>query len=244
MLLFILFSTVASAQIINVESLRKITDTSGFSGSAGLDFSMTREVAEFIEFGSDTHLQYKMNSHLFLWKNEVNFKSIGGNRFQNRGTTHLRYNYRVNPTIAFELFGQAQYNKASKINFRGLLGTGPRFKLTSSENYKFYLGVLFMLEQEELDDENTPVQRDFRNSSYLSFSLYPNDQVTIVSTTYYQPKLADFSDYRMSSETSLVVKLFSNFSSKTSYTFIYDSVPAEAVPKSQYTLKTGIVYLF
>ncbi len=175
--LFVLFSVATSAQILNAESLRKVTDTSGFSGSASLNFSLKRDVNEYYSFNTRIHLQYKMENHLILLKNDIEFKSISGNKFENAGITHLRYNYKFHPRIAWEVFGQAQYNKVSKIEFRGLAGMGPRFKLSTSENYKFYLGMHIMYEQEELSDGFTPIARDFRGTSYLSFSFVSNRNI-------------------------------------------------------------------
>ena len=243
-IIFFAFTINASSQILNAESLRKVTDTSGFTGSVSLDFSIKRDVNDYFEFGSTSHFQYKMNRNLVIWKNDIELKNIEGNKFENAGITHLRYNYRFHPRIAWEVFTQAQYNKVSKIDFRGLVGMGPRFKLTTSENYKFYLGTHIMLEQEELDDGVTPVQRDFRGTSYLSFSMYPTPTITITSTTYYQPKLRKIADYRISSQTSLLIVLFKNFAFKTSYTFIYDQYPAIGIPNSQYNLTSGVVYSF
>ena len=243
-LIFLFFSITLTSQILNVESLRKVTDTSGFTGSAGVGFSFKKDLNTFYELGSDIHVQYKMKKHLVLWKNDLNLKSIEGNRFQNSGVSHLRYNYRFHPRVGWEIFLQAQYNKVAKINFRGLLGTGPRFKLTDSEDYKVYFGTHIMLEQEELDDEVTPVQRDFRSTSYLSLSLHPTDRISIVSTTYFQPKIKKFNDFRLSSETSLAINLFSNFAFTTSYSFIYDQSPAVGIPPSQHTLKNGLAYTF
>ncbi len=243
-LLFLSFSFIAQSQILNAESLRKVTDTSGFSGSVSLGFSLKRDVNDYFAFSSSTHLQYKMNKHLVLLKNDIELKNIEGNKFENAGITHLRYNYKFHPRIAWEIFAQAQYNKVSKINFRGLVGIGPRFKLTTSENYKFYLGTHIMYEQEELSDGVTPMQRDFRSTSYLSFSLYPRETISFVSTTYYQPKLKYFGDYRLSNQTSLLIDLFKNFAFKTSYTFIYDETPAVGIPNSQYNLESGFVYSF
>ena len=231
-------------QILNVESLRKVTDTSGLSGSIAADFALKRNVNDFTVFGTDIHLQHKMNQHLVLFKNDFDFLKIEGEDLSNSGISHLRYNNRFHPEISWEVFGQLQYNKVSKINFRGLLGTGPRFKVTSSEKYKFYLGTLLMYEQEELNDDITPLQRKFRASTYLSFSMYPTDRITIVSTTYYQPLLNAFDDYRISSQSSLVVELFKSFALKTSYTFIYDASPAVGIQNSQYDFSTGLVYTF
>ena len=238
------FSITANSQILNAESLRKVTDTSGFSGSASLNFSIKRDVNDYLGFNSSIHVQYKMNKHLVLLKNDVELQNIEGNKFENAGITHIRYNYRFHPRIAWEVFSQAQYNKVSKIEFRGLVGTGPRFKLTSSEKYKFYFGTHIMYEQEELSDGITPLQRDFRSTSYLSFSLYPTETISIISTTYYQPKIKDLGDYRVSNQSSLLIDLFKNFAFKTTYTFIYDETPAVGIPNSQYNLESGFVYSF
>ncbi len=242
---FLIFASCkAQSQILNAESLRKVTDTSGFSGSASLNFSVKRDVNDYLGASSKIHIQYKMNKHLVLLKNDIEFQKIEGNQFENAGIAHLRYNYRFHPRIAWEIFTQAQYNKLSKIDFRGLLGTGPRFKLTTSEKYKFYFGTHIMYEYEELSDGITPIQRDFRSTSYFSFSLYPTKTVSVISTTYYQPKIKDFSDHRFSNQSSLLIDVFENFAFKTTYTFIYDETPAVGIPNSQYNLESGFVYSF
>jgi len=244
LIVFLFLSIKVTAQILNAESLRKVTDTSGFSGSASLDFAVKRNTNDFLSLSNNIHVQYKMNKHLVLFKNDIAFQKIEGEKFENSSIQHLRYNYKFHPQIAWEVFAQAQYNKVSKIDFRGLLGTGPRFKLTTFENYKFYLGTLIMFEQEELSDGITPLQRNLRGSTYISFRIYPAKNISLVSTTYYQPKLKIFSDYRISSQSSLLVDLFKNFALKTTYTFTYDTFPAVGIPNSQYDFTTGIAYTF
>jgi hypothetical protein len=244
LLLALLLPISTSAQILNVESLRKVTDTSGWSGNAGFIFSLKRNVNDFIIFGSSVHIQYKTPKQLILFKNDISFEKISGESFDNVMVSHLRYNYNILPRITWEAFTQGQYNKVNLIKFRGLVGTGPRFKLSNWENYKFHLGTLTMLEYEELDDGVTPIQRAIRGSAYLSFSLFPSERITLVSTTYYQPRFDKPNDYRISSDSSLLVELFKNFSLKTSYLFIYDAFPAVSIPKSQYFLTTGLTFSF
>ncbi len=243
-LICFLWSSYASAQILNAESLRKVTDTSGWSGTVSANFAIKRNVNDILVLGTDAHIQYKMNDHLVIFKNDISFLKIDGDRFSNSGITHVRHNYKLKPRIAWETFVQGQYNKVNLIDFRGLVGTGPRFKLDNSEKYKFYLGTLLMYEQEQTADGITPNQNDFRGSTYLSFSLYPNDNVTFVSTTYYQPLIENFNDYRISSQSSLIVGLFANFSIKTTYTFVYDAFPAIGIRTSQYDFTTGVAYTF
>ncbi len=242
--LFLITSCFAHAQILNVESLRKVTDTSGWSGSANANFAHVRNVNEYITFGSNILVQYKMKKHLVLLKNQVVFQKLDGESFSNGGIAHIRYNNRFAERWAWEVFAQAQYNKISLIDFRGLLGAGPRFKVTTLEKYKVYTGTLLMYEQEEIDDGITPFQRDFRISSYLSFSLYPTPSLTIVSTTYYQPRADKFSDYRISSDSSIVVQIYQSLGLNITHTFVYDAFPAVGIPNSQYSISTGLTYTF
>lgn len=245
LLVFLLISFAVNSQVINAESFRRVTDTSGFSGSASLDFALKRDVNQKFSIKNNIHVQYKMKRHLVLLKNEIEFQRIEGDKFENKGIQHLRYNYKLLPKITWEVFAQGQYNKVSKIDFRGLIGTGPRFKLTNLEDYKLYLGTLVMYEHEKRDDPSNPVTEGIRGSLYFSFSIYPQDYLSVISTTYYQPMLKNvLDDYRLSSQTSLLVHLFKNFSFKTTYTFNYNQLPAEGIPNSQYELTTGIVYSF
>ena len=244
-LLFVLcFSLSSSAQILNVESLRRVTDTSGFSGTTSLRFSLKRNTRDFFTIASNIHLQYKMNPHLILFKTDVAFESIEGQQLENSLITHIRYNYRLSERIKWEVFLQGQNNKITLISFRGLLGTGPRFKLSTSEKYKFYLGTLVMYEYESLDDGITPIQRDFRGSAYLSFSLYPLETINFSSTTYYQPQFSELNDYRISSQSTLLISVFKKIAFLVNYTFTYDTFPAVGIPNSQFEFTTGLAYSF
>ena len=157
-----------------------------------------------------------MKRHLALFVNDLGFERSGGQSFVNQGSQHLRYNYKLLENITWEAFVQSQYNSIAKIQFRGLTGIGPRLKLLGLEKYRLYVGTLVMYEHEELDEETLIINRDWRASSYLSLSFFPTDNITFVSTTYYQPVLNDFKDYRIASENSFVLGIFEKLSLKKS----------------------------
>lgn len=234
----------AFSQIINVESLRKVTDTSGWSGNTSLDFSLTKNTKTLIRLNNNIHVQYKMNPHLVLFINNLGFERSGGQSFVNQGSQHLRYNYKINNNLIWEAFVQSQYNSIAKLKFRGLAGTGPRFKLLGLEKYHLYLGTLFMYEHEEINEETLIVNRDWRASAYISLSFFPTDAISFVSTTYYQPMLNQFQDYRVASENSFVLGIIEKLSLKTTYTLTYDATPATEVPNTFYQLTTGLLYAF
>ncbi len=240
----IIFPTLIFSQIINVESLRKVTDTSGWSGNTSFNFSLTKNTNTLIRLNNTIHVQYKMNRDLVLFINHLGFERAGGQSFINNGSQHLRYNHKITDRFVWEGFVQSQYNSIAKIKFRGLVGSGARYKLLGQDKYRLYLGSLAMYEHEELKEESLIINRDWRMSNYLSLSFYPTNKITFVSTTYYQPLLSQFDDYRIASENSFVLGILEKLSLKLTYTLTFDATPATDVPDTFYNLSTGLLYAF
>lgn len=244
-LIFIIIGASLHAQIVNVESIRKVSDTSRWSGNASLSFNLTQNKNRIFDIKNRIHLQYLYDNHMVLFVNDIAFKEANKGTLVDKGTQHLRYNYRLKERFFWEVFAQSQYDDISAIDFRGLLGTGPRFKLSKSDNYNFFVGVLSMFEYEHIEnDMENSIRRDFRNSSYFSFSLFPKDNISIVSTTYYQPLYKNFSDFRISNDTRLLIGIIKNLGLTIGFTYLYDAFPAIGVPKEQYKLTNGLTYTF
>ena len=246
LILILSFSFDVSAQVVNIETLRKPSDTTKWTGSISLDISLTRNVNDIFQITNRAYVQYNDQTNLWLIVNDLNFSKVEGFDLINRGTQHLRYNRKLNKVLTWEVFGQAQYDAISEISFRGLAGTGPRFKLNPSKKYRFYLGTLVMYEYEKATEVIVDrVQEDIRGSAYLSFSLYPTDKITIISTSYYQPKFEALKDYRISSNTSILFEIFKDLAFKTTFNYFYDAFPVStSIPKTQYELTNGLLYTF
>ncbi len=235
----------AQAQILNVESLRQVSDSSKLSGYVQLDFDLEKNKNKKIELTNTIHVQYAIPKHLILGISEIKFNKLNSEDFSNKQTQHLRYNYKINKHWQWEVFGQYQRDAISYIQNRSLAGTGPRIKLTTNDNYRLYLGLLSMYEFEHIKSAlQNSFERTVRNSSYFSFSLYPNQQVSIVSTSYYQPQYANFKDYRLSSDNAISVTLHKNLSMTSDFTYTYDTRPARSIPRQQYELTLGLTYSF
>ncbi|MDG5492442.1 DUF481 domain-containing protein [Psychroserpens sp. SPM9] len=245
-LLFFCWSLTSVSQVVNVETLRKASDSAKWTGSVSLDLSLIKNKNDIFRIANKAHIQYNDKTNLWLFVNDLNLQKIEGNSLVNRGTQHLRYNRKVSSRIKWEAFVQAQYDAISEIDFRGLLGTGPRFKLSEHENYRFYLGTLIMYEYEKASNViSDRVQKDVRGSAYLSFSMYPTETISIISTSYYQPRIDAFSDYRFSSNTALLFEVFKNLAFKTNFNYFYDAFPvSSSIPKTQFELTNGLLYSF
>lgn len=235
---------VVQSQIINVENLRRVTDTIGWSGFTRLDLHLIKNKNTVFGISNRTRIQYKIPKHLWLFVNDLDFREANSNKFVNKSAQHFRYNYRFHEKIALEAFLQSQNDEISAIRFRGLIGTGLRFKLSKNEDYKFYLGSLVMYEHEDIISTVEENNRHWRSSSYFSMSLAPKNNISIVSTTYFQPRFSMFSDFRVSSQTTIALEVFKNLRFTTNFTYQYDEFPVIGIPKEQYVLTNGLLYSF
>ena len=83
-------------------------------------------------------------------------------------------------------------------------------------------------------------QHNNRLSSYISFTLTPNDKVSIVSTTYYQPLLTDFNDRRISTTLDVKSYITKKLYMKLNYNMLDDSRPATGVVNTIYEFTGGL----
>ncbi len=237
-------SLFSKAQIVNVEASRMQSDTVGWSGSVGADFGMSKNVDKIFALGLGSHLQYKTSNDMGLWLvlGNLNILKIASDRFVSDGLAHIRYNRKVNEWLRWEFFGQYQNNVITQIDSRMLLGTGPRLKLIKISKFRMYTGCLFMYEREI--ERTTPKIKhsDIRNSSYLSFSWFPRDNIDLVSTTYFQPLVTQLSDYRILNQVSLTVEATPHFGLTVNWNYLHDRFPAGTAPKTTYNFGTGITY--
>ncbi len=233
-----------NAQIINVETLRMKTDTLGWAGVAKLSFSMKKNVNEQLDLKNHIHVQYKFPRHIILFVNKVSFSRADDSDFSNEAMQHLRYNYKYNKKFTQEIFIQNQYNAISKIEYRRLAGLGIRWKISSSENYRVYLGNSIMYETEKTQETIPTHSSDWRNSTYFSFTFKFSENAEWISTTYFQPKINQFEDYRLFHQSALSLNLFKNLAFVTTFDYAFDAFPVEGIPKKEYELTNGLMYSF
>ncbi len=244
LLLSIVFTTTLQAQFINHEAMRVQKDSSGFAGTIGLNVALIKNTSTIFTLGNTIYVQYRKKNHLIFFINSLNIKRVNEEDIIDKGTQHLRYNYKINEKIVWEAFAQTHYNTISKIDARQLIGTGPRFRVLYKEKYDAHIGTLVMYEHEKINEEQIVYNDDFRFSGYLTFQVFPVENISFTSTTYYQPRLDEFSDYRIYSQNSIMFKVIKNLSIGITYTATFDTEPAIGIPKFQYRLLNGISYSF
>lgn len=232
------------AQLVNIEKARMQSDTTGWMGTAGAAVSLVKNVNKVVVADANVHLQYKSKRSLYLILGNYGFLKGAGNTLIDNSFLHLRYNYKINKIVRWEAFTQLQRNTITYISSRFLLGTGPRFKILSNKTIRVYAASLLMYEYEKETIQPKLSHRDVRSSSYLSFSLTPNPYLELVSTTFFQPRINDWNDFRILNQASLKAKAGKHLSLAINWNYLNDSKPVPGIPSVNYTFSTGVEYEF
>ncbi len=245
-LLFIilLIPSTSSGQLLNVESMRIRTDTTGWFGEVGLNGAYVQSATTVVQAEARGIIEYKGKKDLILLLGNYSILTGDGADLIDEYMLHLRYNYKFNKWLRWEVFGQLQQNEILNIHERILVGTGPRYKIADNKIMRLYLGTMIMREFERESDPEHTTHDDYRISSYLTFNITPAENLEIVSTTYYQPKTSDFTDYRLLNQNSLNVKAGKHFVFSINFQFMYDAAPAHGIQNRTSKVSTGLGYKF
>jgi hypothetical protein len=241
---FLLFLPVLIfSQAVNIEKKREGEEDKNLIGRINLAVNFNKSANSIFTAQNSTQIQYHQDKNIYLFLTDLQMMQIDTIRYLNNGFFHFRYNHNFdNEWFIAEAFSQVQFNRIQKIQRRFLWGTGGRFIIWNDDKYKIFAGLAAMYEF-ELYIDNT-FQDYIRMSDYISLELQPTPELKIRHTTYYQPKIDQFGNFRITNETSLEVKLLKNLSFRTAFNHFYDSKPAPAVQKIFYSLNNGISYRF
>lgn len=247
-IIFFLLCTAAgihvNAQIVNVESRRIQTDTTGWAGSFGGSMNITKNVDRVFSANTFAHLQYKNKKSLYLLLGDYTFLKGNQKKYSDNIFLHLRYNRKIVDFLRWELFSQLQSNKITKIDTRFLTGMGPRFKISGTGLLHVYLGLLTMYEYEKELTTPPGFHYNIRGSNYLSFTIKPTATLEIISTTFYQPLYSNWKDFRILNQESVSLTITNNLSATINWDYLDDKFPVEGVPQRTYAFSTGLKYAF
>ncbi len=241
----LIYNSEINSQVVNIEKKRK-GDKDGFAGLFSFGFNLTDNGKNISQFKNVIDLQYRKGASTFILLNDLSFIRVDNDDLVNSGFQHLRYNYTVKDSsfITIEAFAQHQYNTLKLMERRFLLGGGPRFRIIDRKKVDFYVATLGMYDYEQKSDSLRTLTEFARLASYASISWDIRENLNFKNITYYQPAFTDFQNYRVSSETSLGLKISNALSFKIAFQTTYDSHPPEGVQELFYTWENSLRYDF
>ena len=248
------------AQILNIERARVERDTANYlTGKAGVNFSMFNRNAgknnpnNYLQLTFNGDLAYISGKHSYLLLNYYNYLLVNYDSREQRNTvastgySHLRANLFRTRNISYELFAQAQADKARGLELRTLLGGGVRLSLYQSKGVSLYLGTGVMHEHEEWEnpekDQILVVSDLPKSTSYFSAKAKLSDHVSTDGIVYYQvgydSKIDDFRN-RVSGDVSLNFKVNTKFSFRTNFNCVFEDEPIVPVTRFVYAISNGV----
>lgn len=226
-------------QVVHIESRRLLSEEPGWYGSVDLDWEWIHNRGDIFTFENAVQIEYVADPHVFLLLNEVNLLQVENDNAVYDGFQHIRYNYRLERRLVWEAFLQTQFNEVYRVAFRGLAGTGPRFGILDRHQFLLFIGSLYMYEYQRITDVEQ-VQLSHRISNYVSASWFPAEDIGFHLINYFQPKISDFKDYRVSGELVADFAFRQWLSFRIGGSYFYDVFPAEDVPREYYSVTNGI----
>ena len=144
-----------------------------------------------------------------------------------------------------EVYSQYEFNEFLLLDRRVLGGTGIRYLVLGDTDKGLWLGTSAMIEAERLNPDAIAAseavdQQHWRWSSYGTAKTPVSETTTWLTTIYYQPRIDEFSDYRMVGETGLTFAIDERFSFGVDARFRHDSAPPETADGVAEVLPTDI----
>lgn len=240
-------ATSLVGQIVNIEDRRVIQDSVGWAGQIDLGGNLTRNRNRVLNLNAELRLdRLTRRREKLLLLGSYRVVRAGQNSFLNAGFGHLRYGRELSERVSWEAFTQIQYDQQIQLKLRLLAGTGPRLRVADGDKAKLFIGLLYMREYNELRDRPL-ILRDHRLSNYLSLDWRINPQIRLNNTTYFQPRLPDFNQVRLSSGTSLQFNFTTNLSLRSTFNATLDERVNDIfpeVPALTFTWANGLRWRF
>ncbi|MDX8410166.1 MAG: DUF481 domain-containing protein [Mariprofundales bacterium] len=237
---FLFISTPAYA-IVNIEDSALAHPDQPMSATVDVAVHGASGNSDRLGAAADLGAQWHHNPHQVLLWLGYDYGSSRKQRNSNRGFSHLRYRYHLNPDYALESFGQWQKDEFARLGRRILIGGGVRIAFLAQQ----HLGIGFFHESEQLRPSSSSTdplnQQRWRGNLYLALH-HQTRYAKLANTLYYQPNLRRSGDYRLLNEGSIKLPLSKKLSLKLSLELRQDSRPPQTVKRTDIRYSTAFSY--
>jgi hypothetical protein len=223
----------AAAQIVNVQSRFSELQEEGAKAAIEASADWRTGNLNLLVLGAQGSVQYGHGNSQVMGSVRGEVTLADGIDDGRRTFEHLRYRYWLSERWAAETFVQHEFDPQRRLRLRFLAGAGPRWVPLHGELGALSVGLAVMGERTELSageaDDAGRVHDVLRASSYVIGRLEVSETVTLSQSFYFQPRFDRPSDYRLLSETGIVVPLTENLALSLSFVAAMQSRPPEGV---------------
>lgn len=243
-LLLISCNYYISAQIIKVDQdWHAVDSVKTWDGVIDVTAESIKNTISIFQLVGSVQISHSSERDVILSASSLRLLYEENEALENAGYQHLRYIYNLDSVFSIEAFTQVQFDQLLKIKMRWVTGTGIRLKLLNSDNFKLYIRPGYMYEYEK-EDSTMNINSNHRLSTYVTLRMRTLGKARFYFTLFYQPRLDDFSDFRLSPAWTIEMNVYKNLSVSLSGDYRYDTKPVAGVNKSTYILTQGFSWRF
>jgi len=247
----VLFSlgTLPAQAVVSLENLHLKMPAEGFEGEFDLSAGGASGNTDKADLSAGTRLQWHIGNHTNFLVMSYAYGQSNDVRDTNRIFLHARHIIQTSDPLGWEFFLQGERNEFGRIAFRRLAGGGARFTLIERQKRSAaFLGAGAFYEWETvtdaIDTTDTGTESTWRGNLYLVLKYHLNENVRLVSSTYYQPSFDGADDYRALENAALEVSMTDKLGLRVSAEVRHDSRPPQTIEETDITYRTGINYKF
>ena len=240
------FIPSASAQV-NVEPLRQQVTERRFGARINVSTDAYAGNTSGVVFGGAALLGGRTERNFGYLDVSGDYSKLAGVVSVAKWFAHLRHNFQLNRDLWWEEYAQLESDRFRRVQLRELVGVGPRVRMARGDVFELFLGASYMVEHTELDSSDPHPEGQGtveRWSSYLAITLKPQDRIMISSVNYVQPRIDQFSDYKLLSVSGADFKITTHLHSRLDVTARYESMAPSDVRHADLELKSSLEVVF
>ena len=240
--------------ISNIESERPNLPEQGLDASVKLGLDGKTGNDEEVDYAGAAKFVYRIQDEVFLFIADKEYGSTRDIKDTDNAFLHGRWTHIITPLWSAEGFAQWEQDEFDNLSSRILLGGGGRYLLLQKlDVYSFTLGLGAFHEQEKQDLVSYQQTDNFwRMNAFYTYKYQMNKMVSIINTTYLQPRIGEYSDLRVLADFGLKVGITDSLAITIAYKVTYDSDPAQNLDidppidnyKTNTEYQTSIQYTF
>jgi Protein of unknown function, DUF481 len=247
---------------VNAEMLRQNLLKPGFSINIDGTFAVARGNVEVIDVGAAGRIQYQtlypvapavpgqpaplpfVRQRVYI-TGSGRFAESAAGPFTSQTFLHMRWTGMWHPRVGSDAFVQHQYNRFFRLQRRSLAGAGLRVEIVHDPVFLWWGGTGYMAEYELINVQpgapDDPETLSHRWTSYLTERLtLAGGRLLLQSTTYFQPRFDDFSDFRILQELEGLARITDILGFGLTMSILHDSAPPTGVKDTDLRLTSSV----
>lgn len=240
-------TTAPAHAIVNVEGLHLSPPEAGFHGKAKIAYSGSSGNTDNTKVGTSVNFTWSENK----WSNFLLTDYVYGKSFkvvnEDKAFVHERLQYQHSDGLAADIFMQMEENRFARLALRRLMGAGSRFTFGEwSDKKALHVGLGAFVSDEIISGSASDAGRSkyVRGNFYFVIKQSLGDDIRLSSTTYIQPELTDFNDYRVLEKARISFKITDRLSLGLNLDLSHDNAPPQNVSKTDASYSTSLTIAF